>query len=448
MKTPRAAMPFAVAMAAVAGVYLLRLDGVVGLLVDDAWYLVLAQALANGDGYRLISSATTPILPTVPPGFPLLLAPVVAAVPHFPDYVIWTKLVSIVCVFAAGILCWRDFTRHRGVPPVEATLIVCAAWLTPALVFLATSTVMSESPYLLAQVAAVIAVERVARAPAGDHRSAIAAGVLTGVAMLIRTSAAALVAAALAYLVIRRQWRQASVVAVAIGLTLAPWMVYSAVHAPTNEARAAHGGSIAYSYSQLLTTSQYVFADPSHGSASVRSLLERCAQNLEVVVSRDVGAMLAPVLYRGPEESGQEVYSIGRAGMGDMGVASGTMVLSIAVGMIILVGWLGTRSERFAMPGLLLAATLPMIAPVVGQTFRYLVPLAPYLVLFFWRGLRAPAVARAALMIVIGLHGLDHGRYIHQKLTADTEWLADWREHQELLAWISGNLSEGQAVAR
>ena len=35
-------------------VYLLRLDSAAGLMVDDAWYIVLAQALASGEGLSLI----------------------------------------------------------------------------------------------------------------------------------------------------------------------------------------------------------------------------------------------------------------------------------------------------------------------------------------------------------------------------------------------------------
>ena len=47
-----------------------------GLFTDDALFIVLAKSLAQGDGFRLISS-TTPILPAYPPGFPMLLAPLV-----------------------------------------------------------------------------------------------------------------------------------------------------------------------------------------------------------------------------------------------------------------------------------------------------------------------------------------------------------------------------------
>jgi hypothetical protein len=39
-------------------VYLLRLDLVVGQYVDDAWYVMLAQSIASGQGFHLISAPT------------------------------------------------------------------------------------------------------------------------------------------------------------------------------------------------------------------------------------------------------------------------------------------------------------------------------------------------------------------------------------------------------
>ena len=382
----------------------------------------------------------------MPPGFPALLSPIVLAVPRFPDHVIWMKLLSVAAVFAAGAICWDDFTRHRGVTPAHATLIVAATLLTPAIVFLATSTVMAECVFLLAQAAAMISIERIARRRADDARAPIHAAILTAAALLIRSAAAALVIAAIAYLLIARRWRQTAVFAGVLALGVLPWTMYAAAHAPTDDERTAHGGSMAYSYSRLLIAPR--LEDPSQGTApSAAMMLSRMASNLTVVLSRDVGAVLVPAMYRGPDESGQEVFSICRPAMGDMGIARGTMIVSTIVGAIMVIGWIGMARERMALPGLLIAATLLMIAPVGYQTFRYLIPLTPYLLLFFWHGLRSPVVARVVLSIVIGLHGLDHAGYIHQKLTAAPEWIADWHANREVLTWIAQNVPDNGTIA-
>ena len=70
------ALPIGLVAALAAVIYGFRLDGAAGLIKDDGRYILLAKALAAGEGYRLISSATAQILPTVPPGFPAVLAPV------------------------------------------------------------------------------------------------------------------------------------------------------------------------------------------------------------------------------------------------------------------------------------------------------------------------------------------------------------------------------------
>ena len=46
----------AVVVLVVAVLYVLRLDRVAGLVVDDAWYILLGQALSQGHGVRLTSS--------------------------------------------------------------------------------------------------------------------------------------------------------------------------------------------------------------------------------------------------------------------------------------------------------------------------------------------------------------------------------------------------------
>src|SRR5688572_17183263 len=62
------------ALAVTLTIYVLRLDRVVGLIVDDAWYVLLAKAMATGQGYTLINSPTPGISPFYPPGFSALLA--------------------------------------------------------------------------------------------------------------------------------------------------------------------------------------------------------------------------------------------------------------------------------------------------------------------------------------------------------------------------------------
>jgi hypothetical protein len=141
-------------------IYLSRLDRVVGLIVDDAWYVLLAKALATGQGYTLINSPTPGIRPFYAPFFPFLLSLFYRLSPNFPGNLWLLKSVSVAAMFGAGVLTYSYFKRIRRVPVYTALGLAAATVFYPALVFLATSAVMSECVFLLLQLGAVVLIER------------------------------------------------------------------------------------------------------------------------------------------------------------------------------------------------------------------------------------------------------------------------------------------------
>jgi Glycosyltransferase family 87 len=428
---------------AAAAIYTLRVDDVAGLIVDDAWYMVLGKALADGEGFRLISSSASAIVPSVPPGFPALLAVVFKLNPAYPANLWLLKAVSILAMAGVGVACWIYYTRYRQVPASHALWMVFAVVLTPAFVFVATSTVMAECVFTLAQLAAVIGAERVIRRDAADVRAPMLAGVLAALALLVRTAGLAVVGATLVYFLLERRFRQAAVFAVVVAAAMLPWQLYAFRNAPTDEERMAHGGTIAYRYTQLLGME-------SPGAATTQvspgRMTGRALRNVADIVARDIGAVFLPVLYRGPEESGGELISVGRPGRGSMGVATGTMVVSTLLSLLIVVGVVRARAW-FSLPAMLIVASMVMIAPVGALTYRYVVPLAPFLLLFLWRGIAHPAVARVAVLCVLGFHLFDHGMYLRVQATAAPVWIGDAREIDEVLSWIEASLPDDGSVA-
>lgn len=431
-------MRVVVTIAIVAAVYLLRLDPYAGLLLDDAWYMVLGKSLSMGEGFRLISSSAAPIMPSVPPGFPALLSIVFRLSPSYPDNVWLLKAVSIVAMAGVGAACWYDFTRHRQVPRDQALWMAAAVVLVPAFVFLATSTVMAEGVFTLAQLLTVIAAERAMRGGAADARGPITAGILAAATTLVRTAGLAAVVASLVYFLLNRRWRQAAVFAVTVAAFLLPWQLYATANAPTQEERLAHGGTIAFSYEQLIAMERPGAVDTS---VSSERFLLRGARNLGDMVTRDIGAVFLPVLFRGPAESGEEVISVGRPGRGSMGGAMGTMIISGIVAAVMLAG-VARTSAWGSLPALLVAASIAMVATVGSQTIRYVVPLAPFLVLFLWRGVWHPPAARILLLTVLGFQAIDHVGFLRARATSTPYWIADARDIEEVLDWMSANLTE------
>jgi hypothetical protein len=447
---------------AIAGVYWLRLDNVAGLVVDDAWYIVLAQALASGSGYRLISSAADPILPAVPPGFAAVLAPLWLFQPQFPSNVMLLKTVSVAAMLGLAALTYAYIAtvlRERGV----ALAAAIATLLLPSLVFLATSTVMPECLFAAVQLAAVFALDRPDREqqPLAVRRVVIAA-VLTAFAVLLRAAGAALVVASILYLMHTRAWRRAALFAAVVGLCVLPWALYARANAPTAEQQRAHGGSMAYSYDQLLSMRQSGLANA--GRAGLGDLPARVRINAADIFGRHVGAMILPAVYRGANESGLEVLAIGGTGArtGSMGVATGTIILSVLLSAVVLAGFISiVRRSGIHTASVLMVVTVAMVmlVPAHSSSFRYLVPLAPFFFLYFFCGVRAvvamrrhvagsPAAIRIAAVSIVLLFCFEHAQYVMQvRGGAEPVWLEDYSEVKEVATWMNRNLPGDGAVA-
>jgi hypothetical protein len=435
-------------------VYMLRIDEVAGTIVDDGWYVMLARALAAGHGYRLVNAPGGELVtPMYPPGFPALLSLVFHAQPSFPDNVWLLKSVSIAAMLGVALLSYVYLHRHRQVPRQVAALAAAAVALTPSFVFLAASTVMSECVFTLAQLAAVVLGHRAAEAsPARASRMTVAGALAGAAAVLIRSAGIAVVAAVFLYLLKARLWRRAALFAAVMAVCLAPWLMYSRIHAPTPEQQEMHRGSILYSYGQQFWMRWA--GSVSTGRATTAELGERVAANVFDVAARGMGGIFAPALLRGADESGEELLSIGRTvgwtfvGMGNLPV---NMAISCVFAAIVFAGYM--RTARLATPAELLVPISLLITVLwPWWTFRFVLPLAPFLFLYLVRGLSPAAdyrVARIVLMTIAALNLYDHGGYVLQarESRASIDWLNRFDEADATLRWMNGHLDKDAVVA-
>ena len=435
-----------VAACLVLAVYLLRLDRIAGLVVDDAWYVLLARSLARGEGYSLVNSPAPGLLPPYPPGFAAILSVAFLVSPSFPGNVLLLKAVSIAAMLGVGLVSHRYFLS-RGAPAPFAFLLTCAIVITPAFVFLATSTVMSECLFTLAQLLTVVIVERSIRGPS-ERRDTLAAGGLAAAAVLIRTAGIPLPIGATLYLLRSRRWRQAALFAGTVAMCLAPWWLYSRTHQPTVEQRTAHGGSHAFTYDQNFWMRSA--GQPMSGTITMRQLPERARNGLFDVFGRDVAAIVIPTIFRGPFESGEEVVALGGGGL-SMGIATGTVAVSFVLTGVALLGFIATvrrgpTSAEFVVP---LSIGLIVLWPF--WAYRFVLPLAPFLFFYLLAGIRtiAPAmpVARVALICLIGLNLADHAQYIVRSRTEMQDWPADGEEVEALLTWMAEHVTGDGYVA-
>ena len=281
---------FLAAGAVVMAVYLLRLDHIVGIMGDDAWYALLGRTLARGGGFLQPNTPTPGLLPIVPPGFPLLLAPLWYLAPAFPANVLVLKALSVVAMFATAGLTYAYSRAHTEWPRELSLIVAVAVTLVPSLVFLATSTLMSDAVFLAVQLATLVALERWP-----TRTGTVVAGVGAAVAMLMRTVGVTVPAGAVVYLCLTRQWRRAAVLAVVVVVSLTPWLLYAHRHAST--AAQQGEGEALLSYRQQFW--QQWAGDAKAGTATLGDLPLRIGQNTVDVITRDVVALVAPSLLRG-----------------------------------------------------------------------------------------------------------------------------------------------------
>jgi len=121
--------------------YLGALNNYLGIIGDDALFIVLGKSLTQGQ-YTLLSEPGEPFHTKVPPLFPLLLSPVI----YFFGYNIFLlKLVSCLSLIAALYFLYKILLiLNREL----SLLVLCLSAFCP-LVFMFSHQVMSESLYML-----------------------------------------------------------------------------------------------------------------------------------------------------------------------------------------------------------------------------------------------------------------------------------------------------------
>jgi hypothetical protein len=451
MDRTRDAMIGVLLLAIALPIYVLRLDPVVGMVIDDAWYVLLAKALADGRGYWLVNAPLDRILPGYPPGFPALLSLVFRFRPDFPDNVWLLKSVSIAAMLGVALLSYFYLHRLRQQPRHVACLASLGIATTPALVFLATSTAMSECVYTLAQLGVVVVAHRVtAASPARGTRLAVLAGVLGAVTVLIRSVGIGVVAAVGLSLLKERRWKQLLAFAIAVAICVGPWLLYARAHAPTREHQEIHRGSLVYGYGDQFW--MRFAGSASSGRATVSELPARVRTNVIDVSARSFVGIFAPILLRDAGESGEEVLFLGgQLGWTFIGFGGlpATIVVSCVIGLIVAWGFARTVREGWTVAEFLVPISLVITLLWPFWSFRFVLPLTPFLFMYLAKGLTHTAAARIALLVVISLNLYDHAGYIARLRTNPTgvDWIARFEELETTLKWMDAHLAPDAVVA-
>jgi len=345
----------AAAVVFLVGVSLWSLDSTLKLQEDSGIYIALAESLVDGQGYRDIFFVDRPPHVQYPPLFPIALAPMIGLFGvNIPAMKLAMTAGAVLSLFLAFALFWRRAGDRM------AALVVLASATSPSLVYY-TQSVMTEIPFLLLSLLAVLWIERCARTGWTVGGGAVAVSLLSAV-YLLRIIGVALLAATILYVLVdgrgsrrTRVWT-ALAIGVCAAVPLSLWLLYSSL--------ASAGTGIPY-------VRYYAWSlDPVVSAPAGTS-------GLSVLVGKVRGA-----LFGYGEHTGRLFASWLPTSMaGDVAAALGT-----AIGAVGLAHSLARRRTVVEYYILLYGCAL-MVFPGSRQQ-RYVVPLIPFLWFYFLVGLR------------------------------------------------------------
>ena len=465
--TPRELILLLATLGLVLIVYLALTDKVAGLFADDAWYALLGYSLATGNGYQVINSPTPGIFPLYPPLYPFLLSLLIRLFPVFPENVMALKSVSLVSLLGLGALTFFYLRRYRGVPMALALFIPLLALLCQPLMFLATSTLMSECLFAVLAMALFLVAERVVSKPAVGPDGApyrvepawiITLGVLAGAIFLARSISIALIAGVLIYLLKQRLFRELAVVALIFGVVAGSWTLYARSRTPTAAERLEQGGNIVMSYSEQLWQRE---AGTAGDLVTISEFPARMARNLRSIFGPDMIQLVAPPLFRWFNQ-------LARDYPGPVGVVR--VVLPALLSILVLIGYvcLLTRRLTAAEIGLPLIFGLIVIWPF--NPLRFLAPLAPFIFFYLLTGTAVvirrlgrqtgaesrweerlegrALLAMATILLVISLAG--HGLTLWNRQELDLtgfSWQMAFDDNEKMMRWVEQNIPRSEVLA-
>jgi hypothetical protein len=195
-----------------------------GHLHDDSIYFVCAKSLAEGRGYRILSLPAEPYQTKYPPLWPLILAGIWKLDPRFPENLHWGMMLAWTALPAFVVLAWRWFRRGGIDRRLAAALCLMIAW-SPCVIVMSAG-LMSDLVFSVALLAAILAIETADR----STWRVLGAAILASAAYLIKTAALPLIVAGPLWLVLRKKYRAAALMAGAMLPAVAGWMLWSRAH--------------------------------------------------------------------------------------------------------------------------------------------------------------------------------------------------------------------------
>jgi hypothetical protein len=201
-------------------------------------------------------------------------------------------------------------------------------------------------------------------------------------------------------------------------------------------------------------------------------------QNSTVTFGCGIGGVCFPALYRPAPESGVEIFDMAESlefgpeihgsNRGTMGRVPATIVLSLVLSIIGLIGFVDRLRQDLTVVELYLIATFAIFLAWPWSPFRFLLPLIPFLLFYLVHGWRVvvewvlkeanrPAAeaqfipARIFLLCVICLFVYDHIGYLQAKTNSSVNEgpppvIQTFAAVEEVMEWVRTHTPETEVL--
>lgn len=367
----------------------------IGTSYDDAKYIILAESLANGEGYQLINFPRPQIERNFPPGWPLLLSPFTLVFPKNYDAL---KVVSLILWLASIFLVYKLFSKRLVSPYLEILTTLVA--LNPLLIGTSV-TVMSETAYLFFSLLALLVYDKTD----GKHIGwVVLVAFLAFYSQQIRTIGVSLTASLLIILLLFRRFKEAGMVIVlfVVGFGLQSWL------------NLRNGGTVISSgyEAQVL-------------SGSVIEKLGQVWANASGYFDQVLAGSLIPIFGTSLDETFGFVF----------------FILNLAILLLIMLGLLAWKPKLEWMHVYFIIYGIGILSfwnPQVGSVkARFLIPILPLLYFYFLNGLKwltkensriVLGISVAIIFVLIARNLQDWRSPIREQMTdlsLGTSWVAE-----------------------
>ncbi len=398
-------------------VYALNVNDNLGVTVDHAEYMIFAESLFEGHGYRYINTYTEqPGFSSLPPLYSAFIAPLLVFGMHF----FVPKILNILLILVMLWFYYRWLQEKKVLYPLHLTILFA---LLPFTIFFVVN-IQSEILYVALSFLAIYLLDKSAERP----RMLWLAALCAYAAYMTRPVGLAAITAVLVYSVIlvRRKKHSARHTALVIGTLIAVLVathVFIAWYDPTPSA----------AWSRLLLKDNY---RPELGYVTAGDLLLRIPSNFF--------GYLGFSLARDTQRIGMDGFGI---------ILPVYIALNLIVIALCIVGIF--RSKKTSSAAWYLLFYLPILLLFVWTSYRYLYPLFPFLLFYLMNGTetilqrwkrQALTSLRYILSVGIGLCVIFSCYLIYYHHGHD--YTPEWNGLEETSRWAGENLQGAKIMAQ